>query len=56
MTIAAKLSAEEWSDLILTFSLGFEASQPSNLEKDLDEFFLQVDEEKDESKLDLSLS
>ena len=42
--------------MISTLALCFESSFPSSLETELDEFFCEVDEEKDDSKLDFSLS
>ena len=55
-TIADKLQADQWTDMIMTLTLCFESSLPAGLEKELDEFFCEVDEEKDDSKLDLTLS
>jgi len=38
-TIAPKLSADQWRDMILSFCLCFEASLPITLEQELEEFF-----------------
>lgn len=55
-TIASQLSGGQWKDLIFSFSLCFEASLPSGLERELDEFFGEQNQGKDDSKLDLALS
>ena len=42
--------------MIFSFSLCFEASQPLNLENELEEFFSEQNQGRDDTKLDLSLS
>jgi len=55
-TIAPKLSPEQWEDMLLSFSLCFEASLPTALESELEEFFGDDNKGGDDAKLDLSLS